>query len=78
MPAEELEAYVDDYTDRIAKNAPLTISQVKLTVGEIPKDPGERDLTACDAAVSRCFDSEDYVEGHRAFMAKTTPQFKGQ
>jgi enoyl-CoA hydratase len=78
MPAEELEAYVEDYADKIAKNAPLTVSQVKLTVGEILKNPDERDLTACDAAVSKCFDSEDYVEGRRAFMAKTTPNFKGR
>ena len=78
MPAENLEAYVNDYAERIAANAPLTVGQVKLTVGEILKDPDERDLAACEAAVSECFDSEDYVEGRRAFMAKKTPQFKGR
>lgn len=78
MPAENLKAYVNDYAERIAANAPLTVGQVKLTVGEILKDPDERDLAACEAAVSQCFDSEDYVEGRRAFMAKKTPQFKGR
>jgi enoyl-CoA hydratase/carnithine racemase len=78
MPAENLEAYVNDYAERIAANAPLTVGQVKLTVGEILKDPDERNLAACDAAVSQCFDSKDYVEGRRAFMEKRTPQFTGE
>ncbi len=78
MPAENLEAYVNDYAKKIAENAPLTVGQVKRTVGEILKDPDDRDLAACEAAVAQCFDSEDYVEGRRAFMAKKAPQFKGR
>jgi len=28
--------------------------------------------------VKACFDSQDYVEGRRAFMEKRTPNFQGK
>jgi enoyl-CoA hydratase/carnithine racemase len=41
------------------------------------KDPDDRDLDLCQRLVDRCFDSEDYIEGRRAFVEKRPPQFKG-
>jgi enoyl-CoA hydratase/carnithine racemase len=61
----------------IAANAPLTIATVKAITRELAKDPDRRDLAACEAMVARCFASQDYVEGRRAFLEKRKPVFTG-
>jgi enoyl-CoA hydratase len=78
LPAAELESYVGDYARRIGANAPLTIAAVKRCVAESLKDPAERDLAACQAAVEACSRSADYVEGRTAFMEKRKPVFSGK
>ena len=78
VPDDDLEDYVAEQALRIAANAPLTIRALKRTVGELVKDAGERDLAASEALVEACFDSQDYVEGRRAFMEKRKPDFSGR
>lgn len=78
VAAAELAAYVADYAETIAGNAPLTVAAVKHIVGEVVKDPGARDLETCERLVKECFASEDYIEGRRAFMEKRKPQFAGR
>ena len=73
----ELEKYVKDYAETIAANAPITVDSIKFIVGEALKDPDKRDLKACEAWVTRAFQSKDYTEGRKAFMEKRKPNFTG-
>ncbi len=72
------DAFVEDYASRIRENAPMTIATVKAAAIDINRDPADRDLARLDAMVEACFDSDDYVEGRRAFMEKRKPQFQGK
>ena len=77
LSGAELEPYVKDYAATIASNAPLTVNATKFIVGEVLKDPAERDLKRCAEAVAECFKSADYQEGRKAFMEKRKPEFTG-
>ena len=72
------DAFIEDYARRIRENAPMTIATIKAVALDIDRDPADRDLAKLDAMVEACFDSEDYIEGRRAFMEKRKPQFKGR
>jgi enoyl-CoA hydratase len=78
VPAAELESFVKQYAATIAGNAPLTVNSVKRIVGELVKDPADRDLALVDRLVAECFASQDYIEGRRAFMEKRKPNFIGR
>ncbi len=76
LPVAELEAYVRSYCATIADNAPMTIHALKRTVGELVKG-ADADLGLSDRLVQACFESQDFVEGRRAFMEKRRPVFRG-
>jgi len=78
LPDGELESYVQNYAETIAGNAPLTVDSVKFIVGEILKDPADRDMDKAEAMVQACFASGDYIEGRKAFMEKRKPKFTGR
>jgi enoyl-CoA hydratase len=74
----DLESTARSYATQISGNAPLTIRASKLAIKEALKDPEARELPALEAAIAACFESEDFVEGRRAFLEKRKPRFEGK
>ncbi len=77
VPDARVAEAASELAGTIAENAPLTIQSIKTVIGELAKDPEERDLARCEDSVRRCFASRDYVEGRRAFLEKRKPVFIG-
>lgn len=77
-PVAELEPLVLEYCAMVSENAPLTIRASKRIVRELLKPGAAFDAQACAALVKQCFDSQDYIEGRRAFMEKRKPVFQGK
>jgi enoyl-CoA hydratase/carnithine racemase len=78
VPAAELEARTRALAGEIAANAPLTIKAAKQVIDELTLRPENPDMAALDAAVTTCFESDDYAEGRRAFLEKRKPRFQGR
>ncbi|MEK9724519.1 MAG: enoyl-CoA hydratase [Rhodospirillaceae bacterium] len=74
---DELEGAVREIATTIVNNAPLSVHASKATIGEILKDPADRDLDRLAEISKACFDSADYAEGRQAFMEKRPPVFTG-
>lgn len=78
VPVDELMDTVTALATSIASNAPMTVAAAKAAIRETFKDPARQDPAAMAALVEACFQSDDYKEGHRAFMEKRTPDFQGK
>ena len=75
---EAPESHVRTLAAEIAENAPLTIHAAKATLNMLTRRSrryGEREV---EALANACFDSEDYVEGQKAFAEKRKAVFRGR
>ena len=53
-------------------------TKVKVTIAQVLKDEGHRDMEAIRQIGIACMDSEDFREGRTAFMEKRKASFKGR
>lgn len=75
---EHIEGEVRAYAARIAANAPLTVHAAKAAMQVFERYSQHAGAHEVDKLVDRCFDSDDYREGRRAFLEKRTPRFTGR
>lgn len=79
LPVEELHEYTYKLADDIAALAPLSHAVNKLTLRQVQAKPNLADLTPEESALPLGqFETQDYVEGYRAFLEKRAPRFTGK
>jgi len=76
VPAELLEARVNEFAAHLATLAPLAAQSMKQSLNEIAR--GEFDVTRVRAREQVTVDSEDFAEGRKAFAERRKPRWSGR
>jgi methylmalonyl-CoA decarboxylase len=80
VPRDQLESLTHSIAAQIAKNSPLVISLLKeeLRLLSASHNLSPETFERVQALRRQVYDSEDYREGIRAFLAKRAPNFRGK
>jgi methylmalonyl-CoA decarboxylase len=80
VPRDQLETVTMAIAEKIAQNSPLVISLLKeeLRLLSASHNLSPETFERVQALRRQVYDSEDYREGIRAFLAKRVPDFKGK
>lgn len=74
---EEADLAAENYLQRLAANAPLSIAGAKYMLNRLAMGNGALDPAAAQRLIDEASDSEDFKEGRRALAQKRSPQFRG-